>query len=399
LKVLVIDEWFPWPLESGKKIRTYNLMKRLTRWHDIIYLAYADTVRDTEKVESITRLGIRTIPVEDVRTRKWSLAFYVSVLCNLMSREAFSTTYHVKNTFLEAIRTALNDEDPDAVHCEWTNLAPALKMIQNKSRIIAAHNIESDIWKRLAKNGSNFFERTIGRNQSKKIENLERFWYPRVECCIAVTPGDQTVIESYGGKAYLVDNGVDLEYYSGENREAKKDSLIFTASFDTFSNQDAVDYFVKEVLPIIRRQQPDVTLWLVGKDPTTRIKRYGEGDPKIHVTGTVPDVRDYILNADLCVVPIRIGGGSRLKILEAMALKKAVVSTTVGAEGLRVKHGKNILLADDPADFAAAVSSLLRNANRKRQLSEEGRELVEREYDWEILARRQSEVWNSVGGG
>ena len=116
--------------------------------------------------------------------------------------------------------------------------------------------------------------------------------------------------------------------------------------------------------------------WLVGKDPPERIRRYGEGDPMIKVTGTVPDVRDYILKADLCIVPIRIGGGSRLKILEAMALKKAVVSTTVGAEGLMVENGKNILLADTPISFAERVISLLRDIELKKRIQEEGRKLV-----------------------
>ena len=124
VKVLVIDEWFPWPLESGKRIRTYNLMKRLVRWHDILFLAFADSSIDAGKVAAISELGIKAIPIKDVRTRKGSLKFYFSVLLNLVSHEAFSTTYHIKKSFLDAIRTTLNDERPDIIHCEWTNLAP-----------------------------------------------------------------------------------------------------------------------------------------------------------------------------------------------------------------------------------------------------------------------------------
>lgn len=396
MKVLAIDEWLPWPLDSGKKIRTYNLMRRLAQWHEIIFLAYADTARESEKIRALEKVGIHVWPIEDNRIPKWSLRFYISVIRNFLSKEAFSTIYHITPALRDAVRKAIEKEEPALVHCEWTNLAPVLDEVDGLPRVISSHNIESQIWERLGQSGSNVFYRILGRHQARKIETLERKWYSLVERCIAVSLDDQKVIEHYGGRATLVDNGVDFDYYGYTPQTIEPKTLVFTASFDTFSNQDAVDFFVQDIFPLIKAADPGIKLWLVGKDPSKKILKYGDLDQTITVTGTVPDVRDYVARADICVVPIRIGGGSRLKILEALVMQKGVVSTSVGAEGLRVEHQKNIILADSPDRFASEVLKLVNDPQRKKNLGENGRELVGREYDWDLLARELSDVWVSL---
>jgi len=349
MKVIVIDEWIPWPLESGKKIRSYNLISRLSQKHEVIYMSYVNLPQEQSKLEALEKVGIRVIPIADNRTHKWTAKFYLEVMLNFLSKEPFSTPYHIKQDFIDKLEQIIQTEKPDLVHCEWTNLAPFLEYVKGIPTVISSHNIESDIWRRFGDHGSNIFKRILGYSQAKKIERLERSWYPRANMCIAVSNEDKQVIDSYGGNAVVVDNGVDISFYSSFPRtEVDENAIIFTASFDTFSNQDGAVYFVREIYPLIKRGRPGIQLWLVGKDPSAEILSFATGDASIHVTGTVDDVRRYISRAALCIVPLRIGGGSRLKILEALALRKAVVSTTVGAEGLAVTHGKDILLADTP---------------------------------------------------
>jgi len=189
---------------------------------------------------------------------------------------------------------------------------------------------------------------------------------------------------------------VDIHHYDVDSQEIDENQLIFVASFDTFSNQDGVNFFVKEIFPLIKLKHPKITFWIVGKDPPPKIREYSDEDPCIHVTGTVPDVREYISRSSICVVPLRIGGGSRLKILEALPMRKPVVSTSIGAEGLRLDDGKNIVIADNPEDFAFKVLSLLSDPSKRRKLGEAEWDLVRSCYDWKILAEKQDFVWKNL---
>ncbi|MFA7534522.1 MAG: glycosyltransferase family 4 protein [Desulfuromonadales bacterium] len=399
MKVLVLDEWFPWPLESGKKIRTCNLMRQLAREFEILYLAYADVAREQEKIAAMESFGIRPLPVPDQRLPKWSGRFYAAVLKNFLSPEPFSTDYHIQPNYIAALQYILAAEKPDLVHCEWSNLAPFLVHAAGVPQVIAAHNIESDIWRRLGESGGHPAKRYLGRSQARKIERLERHWYPRADHCIAVSAGDRQVMEDYGARVSLVENGVDLDYYQMAPAQTVEPVVSFTASMDTFSNQDGADYLVREIWPRIKKARPGVRLWLIGKDPPERLRALAKQDAGIRVTGTVPDVRDYVGQSTVCLVPLRIGGGSRLKILEAMAMGKAVVSTAIGAEGLEYTAGRDILIADAPAAFADAAIACLDDIDLRRRLGAAGRALVAARYDWRPLATKQAALWRQVAGG
>jgi len=397
MKILVIDEWLPWPLESGKKIRTYNLIRRLAKVFDICYVAYVRLPGEEDKIRIMEENGIRVFPVSDRRTIKWTPKFYYEVALNLFSAEPFSSTYHISDEFIDIMRSVIYNEKPDLVHCEWTNYAPLLEYAGSLPSVISAHNVESDIWRRFGEHGSSIFKRILGNSQAKKIERLERKWYPRATMCIAVSPEDQKVIQGYGSNVRLVENGVDISYYNNSNNELiDKNSIIFTASFDTFSNQDGAEYLVKEIYPIIKTEIPGINLWLVGKDPSYVLRSFPEMDASVHVTGTVEDVRPYIARSAVCIVPLRIGGGSRLKILEALAMKKAVVSTTVGAEGLSITDGDNILIADTPERFSKCVVDCLLDNKKCEQLGKKGYQLISERYNWDRLAEYQEKIWNEV---
>lgn len=396
MKIIAIDEWLPWPLENGKKIRTNNLMRRLARRHEIFYIAFGKPLNDEENIRALERQGIRVIIVEDTRTKKWTFKFYLQVISNMFSDEPFSSKYHIKNNFIKVLLKTVEIEKPDLVHCEWTNLAPFLKFISGLPIVISAHNIESNIWKRLAENSASQLVKLVANQQARKIESLEREWYAKADLCIAVSELDKNVIEGYGGKACVVENGVDIEYYDLEMGSEEKNQLSYVASFDTFANQDAAIFFVKEIFPLIKKKHPDVRFYLIGKDPPRKVRCLQDEDPHVYVTGTVPDVREYIMRSKICVVPLRIGGGSRLKILEAMALKKPIVSTTIGAEGLKIKNGENIVVADKPEEFADCVCDLLRNPSKCKNLGNGGWQLVKSNYNWEALVEKQDDAWKSL---
>ncbi len=397
MKVLVIDEWLPWPLENGKKIRTYNLLSRLTNDHEVHLIAYTDDLPNEKgKRQHLESVGIRVIPVKDTRIQKWTPKYYTMVLLNLLSSEPFSSVYHIKPTFINEIKKATKTLKPDLIHCEWTNLAPFLNYVTNIPRVISSHNIESDIWKRFAQASKNPVTKIIARDQARKIENLERLWYPKADHCIAVSKADGKVIEGYGANVTVVDNGVDIDYYDIKSGNTDENMIIFVASYETFSNQDAAYFFLEEVFPELHKKLPEIHVWFVGKDPPHRLKNYEMKYPEVHVTGTVPDVRDYLSKAALCFVPLRIAGGSRLKILEAMAIRKAVISTSIGAEGLKIKNNENIILADTPAEFSQKIENLFFNKQLRLNIANSAWDLVKNQYDWPVLAKIMNNVWINV---
>ncbi|NLX17742.1 MAG: glycosyltransferase [Desulfobulbus sp.] len=393
-KVLVIDEWIPFPLDSGKKIRTYNLLKHLAQSFEITLLCYGDA--DQTKLVEMEKIGIKVVPIEDRRLKKWTISFYARVALNLFESVPFSTVYHVRPELRERLSSLIHTLYPDVIHCEWTNLAPLLTGCDLRKCVISSHNIESDIWFRFAEQSKNPLKKFVALNQARKIEQLERHWYPQVAFCTAVSKNDSAVIEQYGGRSRTVENGVDVGFYRETDSNIFDTSIVFTASYDTFSNQDAAYYFIDEHWQYIKKELPDANLVFVGKNPTEKMEEAAREDSSIKLTGWVADVRPYIARARVCIVPLRIGGGSRLKIFEAMAMKKAIVSTTIGAEGIDVVDGRELLLRDDPRTFSEAVVTCYTDERKRQELGTNAFEFVETNYDWPQLANIQKQVWLDV---
>jgi glycosyltransferase involved in cell wall biosynthesis len=181
-----------------------------------------------------------------------------------------------------------------------------------------------------------------------------------------------------------VPTGVDVAYFSPSPAPEVENRLVFSGSMDWYPNEDAIVYFVEQILPRVRRDLPNVTLTVVGRRPSAQVKALA-AQAGVHVTGTVDDVRPYVAEASLYIVPLRVGGGTRLKIFEALAMGKAVLSTSVGAEGLNVVADQHLALADGPEPFSAAVTALLREPDRRRSLGAAGRRLVESRYSWKSV--------------
>ena len=187
-------------------------------------------------------------------------------------------------------------------------------------------------------------------------------------------------------KLTVIPTGVDVDYFQPMPVEEIANSLVFTGSMDWLPNEDAIFYFVDAILPLIKQQCPDVSLEVVGRSPSRKLQALAETEKSVRLTGWVEDIRPFVARGSVCIVPLRIGGGTRLKIFEAMAMSKAVVSTSVGAEGLPVRSGENILLADTPGDFAGSVISLLRDSNQRQRLGTAARALVQENYSWPKVA-------------
>lgn len=394
LKVLALDEEVPWPLNSGKRIRTWNLLRHLAHAHDITLVCYGRA--DDPGIPLLEGFGIRVATVE-VLPGSGSLPFLAGALANLWSPWPYSVARHHTRRFARAIRRLRAAERYDLVHCEWTPYASYIKNSGDLPMMVMAHNIETTVWRRRAEHGSNVLERMYMGLQAAKMERFEKRAFSRAARVVAVTAEEQQTAREWGARATsLVTNGVDTEYLQPDAAALEPDSMLFLGSLDWQPNRDALLYLLREILPGIQAANPRAVLRVVGRQPAAKLREQVEGRAGVEWVGEVPDIRPYFAKAAVVLVPLRIGGGSRIKILESLAMAKAVVTTRIGAEGLEVAAGRHCLVADEPREFARCTVELLADPRRAAELGSAGRQLVVERYDWSRLAAELGEAWKET---
>jgi sugar transferase (PEP-CTERM/EpsH1 system associated) len=386
LRLLVLDEEFPFPTNNGKRTRSFNLYKRLAAEFRIRYLGYRD---DLTGADALSAEGIESIAVPAQIPPKQGPLFYLRLLANLLSPLPYIVTSHYSRTYRDALNANLAEFKPDLVICEWTPYARYVEKLKSVKKLVSAHNVEGDIWQRYHENETSPLRRWYIGEQWRKVVRFEHIAFDWVDGAVAVSDPDRRRLAKMrpGLKTATIPNGVDLQYFHPLPQPMERKHLVFTGSMDWRPNQDAARYFIQDVFPLLKQVKPDLECTFVGRNPPHDIQLMS-ALPGVHVTGTVQDVRPYVERAAIYIVPLRIGGGSRLKILEAMAMGRAVVSTAIGAEGLNVEHGTHILLADDPRAFASSVLGLIDDPDWCRKLAIQGRWLVERQYGWDWLAEQ-----------
>lgn len=395
LKVLVIDEDFPYPPDAGKRIRTWNLLRRLAARHDVTLLCYG--AQDSPAIPAMKGAGlkVRLVPAPDWAGRGWRL--YFGLFSNLFSPYPYSVDKHYSQEFQSALDVLTSEEKWDLLQCEWT---PYMRFVSPKVKcptLVATHNVECQIWDRRAEHGGNPLAASFFRNQAAKMRRFEIDAVKRADAVTAVTAADAETMRQWGARnVTIIPNGADLESYNPAPENEEPDQILSVSSLDWFPNQDALEYFAGAILPEIIRTNPKAVLTIVGRRPAEAFLEKLQNIPGVKFLGEVPDVRPYLESASVVIVPLRIGGGSRLKILEALAAGKAVVSTTIGAEGLELTNGKDLVIADEPRTFAMAVLELLKNPAKRRALGESGRQTVIAKYDWNEITQRLEEVWRRV---
>ena len=376
------------PVDKGGKIRTYQMLKQINRLHDVTYLTLAS---DRDAPDAFTRASeycARLIPVRWSEPRKFSARFYSDLALNVSSALPYAIQKYRSAAMKRAIVRERHTRDYDLVVCDF--LTPAINYIHSPTRpaVLFQHNVESGIWRRHYETQANRVKKAFFYSQWQKMYRYERDACRAFNAVIAVsqTDRDQMRDEFSVNEVYDVPTGVDTEYFQPLGSRPEPYNLVFTGSMDWMPNEDAIIYFAEKILPQISRRMPHVTLTVVGRNPSRRLKAIAESNNQIKITGRVDDVRPFIDAASAYVVPLRIGGGTRLKIYEAMAMGRPVISTTVGAEGLPVADGKELLIADEPEDFAEAAIRLLSDARLRKRIGQQARETVCAHHGWERAA-------------
>jgi glycosyltransferase involved in cell wall biosynthesis len=397
MHVVVVDEELPYPANSGKRIRTLNLLTRLARRHRITYLAYrsADRVETERAVVHLQSEGIETVLVDRRLPGKSGMAFYGRLLWNLLSPLPYSVQVHKSAAMRRAIREYGAAHAVDLWHCEWTPYAESLRGATTAPWVVIAHNVESLIWQRYAETEPSPLKRWYIRRQWRKFERFERRTFAEAARTIAVSDDDAALArERFGARRVdVVENGVDVAYFHPDGSARDCRSVLFLGSLDWRPNLDAVQLLLDRVFPRVLGREPLARLVIVGRKPPQWLADRVRACERVELWPDVSDVRPFLRQCGIMAVPLRIGGGSRLKILESLAAECPVVSTRVGAEGLCLVPGRHFVQVDAVDDMASALVQCMRDPRPMTEMARSGRQAVCQRYDWSILARKLEAIW------
>lgn len=366
------------------------MLRRLKQKHEVTYLALVNgpSEQEQQQLEQANEYSDRLVTVPWRERRKFKGHFYLDLLSNLWSPLPYAIEKYCSREMQQSIERELQSNSYDVTVCDF--LVPSINLPRGGTgaTVLFQHNVESVIWQRHYENQSNRIKRAYVYGQWQKMLAYESRTCRAFNVVAAVSPNDRDFMKNEYGvqEVYDVPTGVDTEYFrpSGATRDSVE--LVFTGSMDWLPNEDAITYFAEKILPRIAAVVPDVKLTVVGRNPAKSLQSLARLDNRVRVTGRVEDIRPYVNQAAVYVVPLRVGGGTRLKIYEAMAMGKPVVSTSIGAEGLPVRSGEELLVADDPEQFAGAVLRLLSDCEFAERLGRRGCAAVRERFSWDSAA-------------
>lgn len=393
MRVLWMKSDYVIPADTGGKIRTYNLMRELNQLCDLTYLAFKSTQTPNDE-PAIRSVADHVVTVYKQEEEKSGLGFYMRVLKGMASRLPYILQKYRSQKIVQHQRDVVREgqDETTVVLCDFLEMAENVDWSLPGPKVLFQHNVESMIYERYFQTETNPLKKAYFNYERKRMSRYEAEACNRFDLVFTVSDEDKAMLQNeYGVKRPIevLETGVDTDFFAPITDTAVcSGKLVFLGSMDWMPNIDGMKWFVKEVYPQIRQHNPGVTLDIVGRRPGLEIQNMATQDDSIQVIADVPDVRPYIAECDLFIVPLRIGGGSRIKIYEAMAMNRPVVSTTIGAEGLPLTPDENIGIGDTPDELAKKVLDLLRDPNAKNRISNNGFELVTQNYQWKNVAKK-----------
>jgi len=395
MKILYLTNTVPWPVDNGKKMRIMSFLKSL-RGHQVHLICLNSEMLDEPDyaplLEQVTRLTVIESSARCSRT-------------DMVRRIVFlpaQLPYTVLRFKSAAMTAAINDYlarfSPEAIICDGLHTSINLENTKNSLSILNEHNIEYLILQRYLQQERNLLKKLYALLEMTRLRRFEKTQWSHFNHCIVCSETDKKIVfESHrNAEVTVIPNTIDLSCYDYAGKE-KPFNIAYMGGLDWHPNQDAVFYFYQEIYPKIKRMVPSVSFTIIGRNPPEHMVRIQEDDDTVKVTGTVPDVRPFLSACQVFAVPLRMGSGTRLKILEALAMKKPVVSTSIGAEGLNLKDRENVMLADNSEDFADRVIELMQNEDLRKNIASRGYEFVKSNYDTSIVRERLDEILARAG--
>jgi glycosyltransferase involved in cell wall biosynthesis len=402
MKILFVAPYLPSPARFGGQRRMDGLMRGLARHHEVSILSFNSSDAYTEESVEATQQyckEVKTLPDLDPRSVAEKRRLQLRSLVSLHSFEHLQVSRRAD--FQRLIDDQLAKEQYDVVQVEFANMASYRYPARGKkpTLVLDEHNIEFDLQRRTAGSADGKMRLVYNSLNWRKLGREEKAAWQRFDGVVLTSARDEQVLLDTAPKTRtkVVPNGVDVDQFQPSTATPEVDRMLFFGANNYFPNHDALLYFIDEVLPKVVEKRPNAKLSIVG--PGVQPAVLERQSAHVEVVGFVDDLMPHLERASVVVVPLRIGGGTRLKIVEAMAKSKAIVSTRIGAEGIDVTHGRDVLLADDAQGLADQIVRVLGDAELARQLGEKARELAVGHYAWAAIVRKLEELYGEAARG
>jgi len=392
VKILWVKPGKLLPLNTGGQLRTYNILRQLAAIHELTYLSYYGGLRDESYEREILDHLPGTVSVHTAAPDTTELERRLDYLRRLPWRAPYAVSKFTDPKVQQLISDWDRQRKFDVAVCDFLSSTLNFPVNLATPTALFQHNVECVLWERKTQFEVKALDRTISKIEYAKMRRFEPQQVRRFHHVIAVSEQDREAMKWMVDQSHVsvVPTGVDLKKFQYDpNVRPAGPLVVFTGSMDWEANIDGVEFFCQEIWPLVLAQVPNAKFQVVGRNPHNRIKRLASSS--VEVTGTVASVVDYLRDAAVFVIPLRIGGGTRIKIYEGMAMGKATVSTTVGAEGLDVQHGRDIILSDQPEAFAESIIAFLQNEEIRKRF-EAAAAATAKQYDWSVITERFVEV-------
>ena len=393
MRILWVGHNLAYPPKGGALQRNYNLLREAAKKCELHVLAFdqpASRPPNTTPQDCVGALRSFCASVDWVPLPRPLLGGdrYWAALRGLPSAHPYEFHWLKSRSMGKMLQRSLERTVFDVVHFDTLGLAQYRHFVKHSGTVLNHHDVQSSLIARRATFESNVLHRQYWRLEAKKLRSAEQRWCPRFDVNLAVSPDDERLLTDSAPniRSAVVPNGVDTDYFTPRSDPGSR-TLLFCGSLDMPANRDALTYFFDAIWPKLISRLEKVEIYVVGRKPPTWLTQLSATDHRIHVPGFVDDVRPYFRNATAFVCPIRDGGGTRLKILDSLAMGVPVIATPFAASGLKLEHHKHILLADTPDDFVHSVEQLLSDNALRANLSDAGVEIVNRLYSWNVIGR------------
>jgi polysaccharide biosynthesis protein PslH len=391
LRILVVSPCFACPPTSGGEVRIYQLIRQLAKRHDVSVIGYATDDSDVDVRELGDSLTVRAVH----RNVETHLGRRVAQLRSLGTWKPFASSALASREMQAAVDELCGSIDFDLIHVEFSTMCN-FRFPEGIPVVIDEHNVEYELRRRLARGEPSALRRAFNGLEYLRLRRFEERCWNQAQGCVVTSDREVPIIKTAAPSTptAVAPNGVDLEYFAPWEGDTQPYSVVFNGVLNYRPNVDAAMHLVHEIWPLVLQRCPSARLTLVGNAPEREAR--GLRQSTVDVVGSVPDIRPYLGAAEAIVVPIRMGGGTRFKVVEALSMGKPIVSTTVGAEGLAVRDREHLLIADDPVTFAGRILELFDDPALRLRLGRSGRSLAEHCFSWQLSGNRLEELYRRV---
>jgi glycosyltransferase involved in cell wall biosynthesis len=396
LKILFLTNRIPFPIIDGQTRRTYHILKGLAQKHEVTLLSLYERIeeiapKNIQHIESFCK-DVDFLPAP---SKAFSFAMTVRLFRSLVSKYPYTIWRHYSRPYLNKIHNKLETEQYDLVHCDILPLAYTVQKIKSPVCTITDHDVSYLKTFRMAKQARNPFQKMFLYIEAFKQKKLESRVFNNFDLSIAVSKVDKEHLKRLcpKGRFEVIENGVETNEFKPISRNNYNNIIGWFGGFGHLPNKEAVYYFLRDIYPLIKKSISDVEFHLIGGNVPQKLKKIAAFDSSLKIMGFVDDPKQYLQEAKVIVVPLLSGSGTRLKILEALALGKAIVTTSIGCEGIEAENNEHHLVADTPQEFARVTVEILRNDDLRNKLERNGRELAKRKYDWDIICNKLNRVY------